>query len=94
MTERLAPYRPTYMPGHKLLKITSEGAEFEPADGEQPVFVKADTVILAMGVSPRKDVVDAFRAAFPEARVIGDAALGGRILDATQAYGQAFVFSP
>ena len=52
-------------------------------------------VVLAMGVRPRKDVVDRFKEAFPDARVIGDAARGGRILDATQdAYGQAFVFEP
>ena len=94
LINRLAPYAPTYRPGHKLLKITPEGAELEPPEGGR-LFVKADTVILALGVRPRKDVVDAFRSAFPAVRVIGDAALGGRILDATQAaYGQAFVFSP
>jgi len=44
-------------------------------------------------VRPQKDVVDHFKAAFPDARVIGDAARAGRIIDATQdAYGQAFVF--
>ena len=53
----------------------------------------ASTVILALGVRPQKDVVDHFQAAFPDARVIGDAARAGRIIDATQdAYGQAFVF--
>lgn len=94
LINRLAPYAPTYRPGHRLLRITRDGAELEPLEGGR-LFVKADTVILALGVEPRKAVVDAFRSAFPAARVIGDAALGGRILDATQAaYGQAFVFSP
>jgi len=42
---------------------------------------------------PQKDIVDHFQAAFPDARVIGDAARARRIIDATQdAYGQAFVF--
>jgi NADPH-dependent 2,4-dienoyl-CoA reductase/sulfur reductase-like enzyme len=95
LSQHLQPYEPTYLLGHKLLKITPEGAAFEPAEGGASVLVKADTVILAMGVRPRKDVVDAFKSAFPDARVIGDAALGGRILEATQAaYGQAFVFTP
>jgi hypothetical protein len=59
------------------------------------VFVAADTVILAMGFRPYKEVVNRFKAAFPDARIMGDAMRGGRIVDATQdAYGQAFVFEP
>jgi hypothetical protein len=59
------------------------------------VSVPADTVILALGVRPRADVVEGFKAAFPDARFVGDAVRGGRIIDATQdAYGQAFVFEP
>jgi NADPH-dependent 2,4-dienoyl-CoA reductase/sulfur reductase-like enzyme len=93
--QHMAPYHPTYLPSHKLLKITPEGVELESMESGLPEFVPADTVILALGVRPRKDLVDSFKAAFPEARVIGDAAHGGRIVDATQdAYGQAFVFEP
>jgi pyruvate/2-oxoglutarate dehydrogenase complex dihydrolipoamide dehydrogenase (E3) component len=95
LKQRMAPYNPTYLPSHKLLKITAEGVELEYTKGGMPVFVPANTVILALGVRPRKDVVHCFKAAFPDARVIGDAARGGRIVDATQdAYGQAFVFEP
>ena len=47
------------------------------------------------GRSPAQEVVDRFKTAYPDARVIGDAVRGGRIVDATQdAYGQAFVFEP
>jgi 2,4-dienoyl-CoA reductase-like NADH-dependent reductase (Old Yellow Enzyme family)/NADPH-dependent 2,4-dienoyl-CoA reductase/sulfur reductase-like enzyme len=93
--ERMASCDPVYLPGHRLLKVTAEGVELECTDTGQGVSVAADTVILAMGIRPRKDVVDRFKAAFPDARAIGDAARGGRILDATQdAYGQAFVFEP
>jgi mannose/cellobiose epimerase-like protein (N-acyl-D-glucosamine 2-epimerase family) len=57
--------------------------------------VPANTVILAMGVRPRTEVVDYIQAHFPDAHVMGDAVRGGRIVDATQdAYGQAFVFEP
>jgi len=95
LKQRMDPYNPTYLPGHKLLKITPEGVELESMESGTPVFVPAGTVILALGVRPRKDVVDHFKTAFPDARVIGDAARGGRIVDATQdAYGQAFVFEP
>ena len=93
--QRLACYDPVYLPGHRLLKVTAEGVELECMESGRSVFLTAQTVILAMGVRPHKEVVDRFKAAFPEARVIGDAARGGRILEATQdAYGQAFVFEP
>jgi thioredoxin reductase len=95
LKQRLAPYNPSYLPGHRLSAITPEGVEFESIEKGLSVFVPADTVILALGVRPRKDLVDYVEAAFPEAHVIGDAAHGGRIVDATQdAYGQAFVFEP
>jgi mannose/cellobiose epimerase-like protein (N-acyl-D-glucosamine 2-epimerase family) len=52
-------------------------------------------VILALGVRPQKELADRFKAAFRDVRILGDAARGGRIVDATQdAYGQAFVFAP
>lgn len=93
--QRLACYDPVCLPGHRLLKVTAEGVELECMESGRSVFVTAQTVILALGVRPHKEVVDRFKAAFPEARVIGDAGRGGRIVDATQdAYGQAFVFEP
>jgi 2,4-dienoyl-CoA reductase-like NADH-dependent reductase (Old Yellow Enzyme family)/thioredoxin reductase len=93
--QRLECYDPVCLPGHRLMKVTEEGVELECIESGQSVFIPVQTVILAMGVRPNKEVVDRFKAAFPEARVIGDAAQGGRILDATQrAYGQAFVFEP
>jgi 2,4-dienoyl-CoA reductase-like NADH-dependent reductase (Old Yellow Enzyme family)/thioredoxin reductase len=95
LKQRMAPYDPAYLPSHKLVKITPEGVELESVASGSPVFVPADTVILALGVRPQMDLVDYFKAAFPDAHVMGDAARGGRIIDATQdAYGQAFVFEP
>lgn len=95
LKQRLAPYDPAYLPGHKLTRITPEGVDLEGVENGQAVFVPAQTVVLAMGVRPNRDVVDRLRAAFPDARLIGDAVQGGRIVDATQdAYGQAYVFEP
>jgi len=93
--ERMAPYQPAYLPGHRLVKITLDGVELECIASGLPVFLPAETVVLALGVRPQSDLVNRFRAAFPDARILGDAAHGGRIVDATQdAYGQAFVFEP
>ncbi|MGE5761528.1 MAG: FAD-dependent oxidoreductase, partial [Gemmatimonadota bacterium] len=95
LMHRLAPYHPDYLPGHRLVRITPDGVDLECLATQQPVSVPADTVILALGVRPRADVVEGFTAAFPEARFVGDSVRGGRIVDATQdAYGQAFVFEP
>ncbi len=95
LKQRMAPFNPAYLPSHKLLKITPEGVELESTESGSHVFVPANTVILALGVRPKRDLVDNFKDAFPDARVIGDAVRGGRIVDATQdAYGQAFVFEP
>ena len=93
--QRMAPHDPTYLPGHKLVRITPAGVEFECLATGLPVQVAADTVILALGVRPQTELVARFKAAFPEAHVLGDAARGGRVVDATQdAYGQAFVYEP
>ncbi|MFZ2536940.1 FAD-dependent oxidoreductase [Methanothrix sp.] len=90
---RLSEYGPGYMLGHKALEIAEDGVVLERlADGEK-VFVNAETIILALGVQPRKEVVKAFKDAFSQVHIIGDANRGGRILEATQeAYGSAFVF--
>jgi 2,4-dienoyl-CoA reductase-like NADH-dependent reductase (Old Yellow Enzyme family)/thioredoxin reductase len=93
--QRVDCYGPVCLPRHRLQKVTAEGVELECLDGSCSVFIAADTVILAMGVRPHKEVIDRFKSVFPDARVIGDAVRGGRIVDATQdAYGQAFVFEP
>jgi pyruvate/2-oxoglutarate dehydrogenase complex dihydrolipoamide dehydrogenase (E3) component len=93
--QRMAPHHPVYLPGHRLVRITPDGADLECVASEQAVSVPAETVILALGVRPQSDLVNRFKSAFPDARVVGDAVRGGRILDATQdAYGQAFVFEP
>jgi len=95
LKQRMAPYHPTYLPGHRLVTITTEGVALECMESGLPVFVPAETVIVALGVRPQSDLVNRFKAAFPDARILGDAAHGGRIVDATQdAYGQAFVFEP
>lgn len=91
--QRLAEYGPTYLLGHKVSEMNDEGVLLERIDDGQRVFVNAETIILALGVRPRQDIVNAFKAAFPEAHILGDANRGGRILEATaDAYGQAFVF--
>ncbi len=95
LKQRLARDSPRYLPGHKLAAITAEGVQLESVETGFSVFVAVNTVILAIGVRPRNDLLDYIEATVPDAHVIGDARRGGRIVDATQdAYGQAFIFEP
>lgn len=92
---RITPHEPRVLTGHRLASVTPDGVELTRLSDGGTVFVKADHVVLAIGVRPRRQVADAFRAAFPNAQVVGDGRKGGRILEATQdAHGRAFAFEP
>ena len=53
------------------------------SSGEE-VQIEVDSVVLALGVRPRKQIYDELKQAFPdiEIRAVGDAHRGGRIGDA------------
>lgn len=91
--DRIAKGRVLLVPGHKLLHVDADGVMLEKTSDGSRLDVKGETIVLAMGVRPRKDIVDAFCEAFENVRVIGDAEKAARILEATAAgYGKAFVF--
>ena len=87
---RIKPYDPGLFPGHRLTAIHAP-AENEPgyitaedtATGEA-VDLSADIIILAMGIVPRTEIVKAFKEAFDNVYVAGDASQGGRIATATR----------
>lgn len=92
---RITPHFPRLLTGHKLTRVTPGGVELERLSDGASVSAQADYIVLSMGVLPRKATADAFKAAFRNVHIIGDARVGGRILDATQdAHGKAFVFDP
>ncbi|MDI9369422.1 MAG: FAD-dependent oxidoreductase [Synergistaceae bacterium] len=92
---RIGPHDPVILTGHRLERIVPGGVKLlRLSDGEM-VEVNADGVVLAVGVAPRREVVDSFKTAFPDVVVIGDAKCCGRVLEATQdARGRAFTFEP
>jgi len=60
----------------------------------QVMQIEADTVVLALGVAPRRSMVNEFLDAFENIRVIGDAEKAGRIQEAIkEGYSQAFAFT-
>jgi len=92
---RFKKYQPNLLPYHKLLSITDQGVMVMNQRTSQPSFVEADTVVLALGVTPRRDVVTSFREAFLDVHVLGDAKIGGRIQEAIKdGFQEAFAFTP
>ena len=62
------------------------------ATGES-LDLSADIIILAMGIVPRTELVEAFKEAFDNVYVAGDASQGGRIATATrQGFEAAYTF--
>ncbi|MCS6711867.1 FAD-dependent oxidoreductase [Brachybacterium sp. EF45031] len=66
--------------GHRLTAITPSEAVFDTAEGE--VHENADTVVLAMGMRPRRDLAEALDAAGVPCTVVGDAAQVGKVATA------------
>jgi NADPH-dependent 2,4-dienoyl-CoA reductase/sulfur reductase-like enzyme len=90
---RIKAHNPKILTGHKLTRVTPEGVELTRLADNETVRAQADYIVLAMGVKPRRPVVHVFSEAFDNVYVVGDAAKGGRILEATQdARGKAFAF--
>ena len=65
-----------------LKEITPDGVKCVDGNGNE-MEVKADAVVLSMGVAPKRDIVKAFKDDFENTIVIGDANQSGRILEAT-----------
>lgn len=89
---RITPHNPGLYPGHKLLSIGEGCVKLEKADGGQ-VELAADSVVLALGVRPRVDVVKTFERGCRNVRAVGDARRGGRIATAVrEGYEAAYTF--
>ena len=83
------------MPGHKLVEITEAGVKLEKVDDLSPVELDVDTVIFAVGIRPQYELAEAIQSAYPNARVVGDAARANTVFEAIRdAYGAAWVFEP
>lgn len=91
---RFKQYEPELIAGHKLMAIEEQGVLVMNQETSQTSFIEADTVVLALGVTPRKELVDEFRKAFPNAHVIGDANSAGSIQEAIRdGFQESFVFT-
>ena len=78
---RLLPYNPGIYAGHKLLAITAQGLVVEKMSSRKQVKLSADSVVLALGVRPNRELTNQLKESLPDTpiKVIGDARQGGRI---------------
>jgi len=91
---RFKKYNPIIMPGHRLMTISEKGVGLLNQINSQPVQVEADTIVIALGVTPRQSSVNEFMKAFENIRIIGDADKAGCIQEAIKdGYSQAFAFT-
>lgn len=78
---------------HKLLSVAPGEIRLERLEDGAEVTVKADSVVLAMGVRPRDALAETFERAFDRVIRVGDARTGGRIATAIrQGFEAAYIF--
>ena len=61
------------LPGHMLKGITPEGVTFTKLEDQSEVCLKADSVILSLGLKPRRETVSAFEKEFGRVIPLGEA---------------------
>jgi NADPH-dependent 2,4-dienoyl-CoA reductase/sulfur reductase-like enzyme len=81
---RLKKYGVELIPGTKLLEITESGVKVEDVKLGEVRELKADAVVLSVGVKNDPGFVDSIREQFENVKVVGDAAKVGRIGQAIQ----------
>ena len=76
----------------KCEEITPEGVRCTDAEGK-PVFVPADTEVIAIGMRPRENAAEALRDCAPEFRRIGNCVKIGQVMDSIRAGFDAGMFT-
>ncbi len=74
-----------YITGKRLVEITDGHVVTEDTHTHNESIIKADCVVLAMGVRPENTLYNEFKDEFSRTYVLGDAVRSGRIADATGA---------
>ncbi len=93
LMSRLQKHNPQFIPNHQLIEVTAKGALLLNRTTSEKILLEADTIVLAIGVMPKKELVASLEGACERVRVLGDASMGGRIVEAiNDGYTKAFVF--
>jgi len=90
----ILPHQPALYSKHLLRAIDEHGILIVAPNGTE-IAVKADAVLLAMGVRANTAVVDMFMQSFENVVTAGDCVKAGRIYEATRdGFSKAWVFQP
>lgn len=88
--KHIDPHGTAYYLGHKLVEITDDGVVLEKSDGER-VTLKADAVVLSLGVRSDADTIRKYKDAFEKVVCVGDAYRTGKIQTAIESgYSEAY----
>ena len=82
--ERLHPCDTSFLPGHKLLRILPGEVEVEECKTGAHKRIRADSVVLSLGVKPEDRLAKELQRALPRVYIAGDASASGTIADAVK----------
>lgn len=86
-------HNPVSYVAHKLVEIKEKSIVLENISTGETVEVACDSVVVSLGVAPKKGLVESFEKEFDKVIVIGDASKGGRIHNATKdGFTKAYAF--
>ena len=82
--ERLHPCDTSFLPGHRLLRILPGEVEVEEVRTGVHKRIRADSVVLSLGVKPEDRLAKELQQALPRVFIAGDASASGTIADAVK----------
>ena len=82
--ERLHPCDTSFLTGHKLLRILPGEVEVEECKTGARKRIRADSVVLSLGVKPEDRLAKELQRALPRVYIAGDASASGTIADAVK----------
>ena len=95
MMKILIPRGVKFLPYHKLVSVNEHGLTAQRLSDGADVTIDADIVVLSLGVTPDKKLIEQFKARFEQVYTVGDANQSGRIGHATKSgFTQAYSFRP
>lgn len=94
LMSRLNQYQPQIMINKRLTGIDADHITVTDTTNQQSESLAADTVVLALGVTPNSQQSTPFKQHFDHVRMIGDAQQAGKIAEAMRdGYTKAYVFA-
>lgn len=93
ITSRMKKQGIDIITSHKLAAVSENDVVLLNMNTLFPKKIKADTVVLALGVAPNNELIAKFEENFENVKAVGDAVRGGRIAEALDdGFSKSFIF--